>query len=203
MKNGFRFLKKLCLIALPAILFIAFVSGCGELGQVDQGRVVEYDKAKNIAVLIQDKKADPGNPDYNTLPPHAYELPTDPMEMGAAPKAGYRMKIDTVKNQITIFDPATQGFKVIDFKLVDKKENIDRENALVKGKKFPEVNKEKKTVTLYSARQKQLIVFSPPDEYLALPDKTWDAGDEVRVYYKETGKALRFMNITRTDIFKK
>ncbi|HSW62344.1 MAG TPA: DUF4881 domain-containing protein [Dissulfurispiraceae bacterium] len=203
MKKGFRFLKKLCLIALPAILFIAFVSGCGELGQVDQGRVIEYDKAMNTVTLIQDKKADPGNPDYNTLPPHTYVLPTDPMEMGAAPKAGYRMRIDIAKNQITVFDPATQGFKVIDFALVDKKENIDRENELVKGKKFPQVNKEKKTVTIYSARLKQLIVFSPPYEYLALPEKTWDAGDEVRIYFKEPGKALRFMNITRTDIFKK
>ena len=35
------------------------------------------------------------------------------------------------------------------------------------------------------------------------PDETWDAGDEARVYYKEEGKALRFMNISKTNIFKK
>jgi len=36
-----------------------------------------------------------------------------------------------------------------------------------------------------------------------MPENTWDAGDEVRIYYKEAGKALRFMNISKTDIFKK
>ncbi len=203
MIKAFRMLKKLCLIALPAILFVAFVSGCGELGKVDQGRVIEYDKAKRVVTLIQDKKADPGKPDYNTLPPHTYTVPSDPMEMGAEPKAGYRMNINTETSKITVFDPVTQGFKVIDFKLVEKKEKVERDSELVKGKKFPAVDKEKKTVTLYSARLKQLIIFSPPDEYLTLPEKTWDAGDEVRIYYKEEGKALRFMNITRTDIFKK
>jgi hypothetical protein len=48
-----------------------------------------------------------------------------------------------------------------------------------------------------------LTTFTVPDRYFALPEKTWDAGDEVRVYYKEEGKALRFMNVSRTDIFKK
>ena len=73
----------------------------------------------------------------------------------------------------------------------------------MKGKKFPLVEKDKKAITIYSGRQKLLTTFSLPDEYFALPDDTWEAGDEVRVYYKEPGKALRFMNITRTDIFKK
>ena len=48
-----------------------------------------------------------------------------------------------------------------------------------------------------------LVTFSVPEEYLALPANTWEAGDEVRIYYKEPGKAARFMNITKTDIFKK
>ena len=26
------------------------------------------------------------------------------------------------------------------------------------------------------------------------------AGDDVRIYYKESGKALRFMNVFKTDI---
>ena len=41
------------------------------------------------------------------------------------------------------------------------------------------------------------------DEYIGLPEATWDAGDEVRIYYKEEGKSLRFMNVSQTDIFKK
>jgi hypothetical protein len=61
----------------------------------------------------------------------------------------------------------------------------------------------KKAITIYSGRQKILVTFSVPDEYLALPDDAWEAGDEVRVYYKEPGKALRYLNISKTHIFKK
>ena len=72
-----------------------------------------------------------------------------------------------------------------------------------KPKKFPVVDREKKTITVYSKRQQILTTLTLPEEYFALPDYTWDAGDEVRIYYKEEGKAQRFMNITKTDIFKK
>ena len=80
---------------------------------------------------------------------------------------------------------------------------MEGDDPLVKGKKFPMVDKEKKAITLYSKRQKLLTTFSVPDEYFALPDSAWDAGDEVRIYYKEDGKAARLMNISKTDIFKK
>ena len=58
-------------------------------------------------------------------------------------------------------------------------------------------------MTIYSSRQKIYEIISLPEEYFALPESTWDAGDEVRIYYKEEGKSLRFMNISQTDIFKK
>lgn len=201
--------KKYSWITALAILPLILVLGCGELGKVDQGRVIEYDKEKGTATLIRDMKADPKNPDYTHLPPFTYELPKDPAEMGPEPKAGKRMKLDTKKSQITIFDTATQNFKTIDFTLIDQKENVDKDNPLVydaaadKPKKFPVVDREKKTITVYSKRLKSLTVFSLPDEYFALPDNTWDAGDEVRIYYKEEGKARRFMNISKTDIYKK
>ncbi len=73
----------------------------------------------------------------------------------------------------------------------------------LQGKSFPVIDKGKKTITIYSGRQKILETISVPEEYLDLPPSTWDAGDEVRIYYKQEGKALRFMNISRTDIFKK
>jgi hypothetical protein len=113
------------------------------------------------------------------------------------------MKLDAEKNQIIIFDAKAQNFKAIDFKPVEKKTGVERDDPLVKNKKFPVVDKDKKTVTIYSGRQKILETISLPDEYFALPDSTWDAGDEVRIYYKQDGKSLRFMNITQTDIFKK
>ena len=193
------------LVALP----LALLLGCSEPGKVDQGRVIKFDEATKTMVLIRDKANDTQNPDYTYLPPVTYVLPADPAEIGALPKAGGRMKIDNKKNQITIFDPASQNFKTIDFIMVDFKENIDKNHPLVydkeadKAKKFPVVDKEKKTVTIYSGRQKTLSVIQLPEEYFAMPDSTWDAGDEARVYYKEEGKALRFMNISKTNIYKK
>ncbi len=193
------------LVGLAATLLL----GCSEHGKVDQGRVIKYDAATRTVTMIRDKAADTQNPDYSVLPPVTYSLPTKPEETGPEPKAGGRMKIDNKKNQITIFDPETQSFKTIDFVMIDFKENIDKNHPLVydkdadKPKKFPVVDKQKKTVTIYSGRQKTLSVIQLPEEYFAMPDSTWDAGDEVRVYYKEEGKAQRFMNVSKTNIFKK
>jgi hypothetical protein len=187
------------LVALP----LAFLFGCAEDGKVDQGRVVSFDKDKKLVTIIRDKKIDTLNPDYTYLPPLTYTLPADPAETGPLPKAGSRMKLDAEKNQIIIFDSKAQNFKPIDFKPVEKKTGVEKDDPLVKGKKFPVVDKQKKTVTIYSTRQKILETISLPEEYFALPDSTWDAGDEVRIYYKQDGKSLRFMNITQTDIFKK
>ena len=193
------------LVALPLV----FLFGCSDFGKVDQGRVVRYDKEKRIVTIIRDVKHDPMNPDYSHLPPFAYSLPTDPMETGPEPKAGGRMKLDTQKSQIIIFDPSTQDFKTIDIKVTEKRENVDRQDPLVydaaakAAKKFPVVDREKKAVTLYSGRQKLFVVFTMPDEYFAMPDSAWDAGDEVRIYYKQEGKAIRYMNISKTDIFRK
>ena len=130
-------------------------------------------------------------------------MPKDPSERGADPKAGKRMKLDAKTREIVIYDDASKGFKKIAYTLIDEKDGVGKDNPLVKDKKFPIVDKAKKTVTIYSGRQNILITFSLPEEYLALPADTWEAGDEVRVYYKEPGKALRFMNISKTDIFKK
>lgn len=186
---------------LPALLLV-LVCGC-ELGQVDQGRVIAFDPQKGIVTLIQDKRAEPGNPDYNTLPPHTYKIPEDPAEMGPAPVAGKRVKLDVQKKEIVIFDDATQNFKTIPFTIIDMRTGIGRDHPLVRGKTFPIIDREKKTITEYSSRQRLLITFTVADEYFNLPPETWEAGDEVRIYYKEPGKALRLMNITRTDIYKK
>jgi len=193
------------LVALPVVLLM----GCSDPGKVDQGRVIKFDKEARTITMIRDKANDAQNPDYTYLPPVTYTLPTNPAEMGPEPTAGGRMKIDNKKNQITIFDPATQNFKTIDFVMVDFKENIDKNHPLVydkeadKAKKFPVIDKEKKTITIYSGRQKTLSVIQLPEEYFTMPDSTWDAGDEARVYYKEEGKSLRFMNVSKTNIFKK
>jgi len=195
--------KKPMWLPLLFVLPVSLVLGCAEGGKVDQGRVVEFDAAKRLVTIIRDVKNDSLNPDYSYLPPLTYALPEDPAETGPLPLAGGRLKLDAEKNQIKIYNPKTKNFLWIDFKPIEKKTGIDRDNPLVKNKKFPVVDKAKKTITLYSARQKILETIEVPDEYLEWPESTWTAGDEVRVYYKEEGKALRFMNITQTDIFKK
>ena len=135
--------------------------------------------------------------------PLTFTLPKDPAERGEDPKAGLRMKLDTKTREIVIYDMLTKGMAKINYTLIDQKENVGKTSPLVEGKKFPIVDQEKKAITVYSGRQKLLVTFSVPEEYLALPANTWEAGDEVRIYYKEPGKAARFMNITKTDIFKK
>jgi hypothetical protein len=197
------------LIAVMVVLSFGSLFACGKLGNVDQGRVIEFDKEKGVVTLIRDMKADPMKPDYTHLPPYKYEMPKDPSEIGALPKAGKRMKLDTEKKQIVIFDTATQNFKTIDYTLISQDEKVAGEDPRVydaateKAKTFPMIDREKKTITVYSKRQRILTTFTLPDEYFTLPDDTWDSGDEVRIYYKEEGKARRFMNLSKTDIFKK
>ena len=202
-------MKKSYWIIALTLMPIMITLGCGELGKVDQGRVVQFDKTKKTVTLIRDKSGDPQKPDYSYLPPITYTLPVNLQEMGPDPKVGLRMKLDIRNKQIVIFDTVAQNFKTLQYTLVDQKEKISKDDPLVfdkdkdKSKKFPAIDREKKTITIYSKRQETLITFSLPDEYFALPEYTWDSGDEVRIYYKEEGKSLRFMNVTKTDIFKK
>lgn len=192
-----------------AVVAAFALAACSDFGKVDQGRVVGFDKEKGLVTIIRDMSKEPLKPDYSHLPPVTYKTPEDAHEMGPEPAVGYRMKLDTKKNQVVLYDTKTQNFVTVNYTPVDLQENIEKTHPLVydaetkKAKKFPVVNKEKKTVTIYSGRQKMLTTFSPPDEYLSLPDYAWNSGDEVRIYYKQDGQALRFMNISKTDIFKK
>lgn len=194
--------RQIALNVLAGALMLVFSYGC-QYGDVDQGRVVAFDKEKGEVTIIRDVKHDAQNPEYTHLPPVVYKVPKDPKEMGPEPTPGYRIRLDTNNRQVKIFDPAEQGFKIIDYTLIDEKDNVGKNDPLVAGKNFPIVDREKKTITMYSSRQKVLLTFSLPDEYFALPDKTWVAGDEVRIYFEEEGQAHRLMNVTKTDIYKK
>jgi hypothetical protein len=204
-------MKKLLFIIVCLIVPAFLVTGCGsDFGKVTQGRTIAYDKDKKTVTFIRDANTDASKqPEYTILPPATFTIPADPAEMGPEPKAGGRMKIDIKKNQIVIYDAVAGAFKTIDYKLIEQKDNIDRQDPLVydkaakKAKPNPVIDREKKTITIYSGRQKSYTVFTLPDEYFAMPDKTWDAGDEVRAYYKEEGKSLRLMNVTKTDIYKR
>ncbi len=186
-----------------AMAVVMLITGCNDEGKVIQGRVIAYDKENKKVTFIEDKSIVKGKPEYTILPPVVFTTPEDKNEMGAHPSVGQRMKLDVDKNTINIFDTATQQFKEIAYTLIEKKDNVSKDSSLVRDKKFPIVDKNAKTIQIFSKRQKILVTFSLPEEYFALPDQTWAAGDEVRIYYKQPGKALRMMNITTTDLFKK
>ncbi|KJR43232.1 lipoprotein [Candidatus Magnetoovum chiemensis] len=186
-----------------AVVVVMIITGCNDEGKVIQGRVIAYDKENKKVTFIEDKSIIKGKPEYTLLPPVVFTTPEDKNEMGAHPSVGQRMKLDVDKNTINIFDTATQQFKEIAYTLIERKDNVSKESPLVRDKKFPIVDKNAKTIQIFSKRQKILVTFSLPEEYFSLPDETWAAGDEVRIYYKEPGKALRMMNITTTDLFKK
>jgi hypothetical protein len=195
--------------ALAVLLLAALLAGCQQMGRVDQGRVIEFNKEKGTVTMIRDASPNPDKPDYSHLPPVTYQIPKDPAEMGPDPKPGKRMKLDANNREIVIYVPALNNFAKINYTLVDQKENVGPEDPLVfdnvsgKAKTFPVVDQYRKTISIYSKRQKNLTTFSVPDEYFALPPDTWDSGDDVRIYYKEEGKASRLMNVSKTDIFKK
>jgi hypothetical protein len=189
--------------ALVAILPVALLLGCGEQGKVDQGRVIAADKAQKTITIIKDVKHELGKPVYDQLPPVVYAIPRDLAEMGPEPKAGKLMKIDPKQKLIVIFDDGSQSFKNIAYVLIDHKEGVGLRDPLVAGKKFPVVDREKKAITVYDKQKRMLTTFSLPEEYFAKPDQTFGFGDEVRIYAKQAGQAVRLMNISETDIFKK
>jgi len=199
------------LIAVVAAGLVAPLMGCKKenYGKVEQGRTIAYNKETHEVTLIHDSAMNAQKPVYDVLPPSVFKMPADPKETGPEPKAGQRMKLDTEKKAIVIFDTATRKFATLPITIVDLQQPVDKEHPLVydkaekKSKKFPVIDQDKKTITIYSGRQKMLCTFTVPDTYFSYPESTWDAGDEVRIYYKTAGQALRYMNVSKTDIYKK
>lgn len=206
-------IKPILLIAASAGLMLG-IAGCdtSKYGKVEQGRVVAFDADKRIVTVVHDSAMDPVHPVYDVMPAVEFSLPTDPAEVGPLPKAGQRLKLDIENKQIELYDIPKAKLVYLDIEIVDLQQNIDKTHPLVydasakAAKPFPVIDAEKKTVTIYSGRQKVLCTFAIPEGYTdrnVYPLSTWDAGDEVRIYFKTEGKALRFMNISKTDIYKK
>ena len=192
---------------LAILTLMAFaLAGCSsEYGKVLQAKVIKYDKDKKTVTMVLESEHHFGteNQVFDKLPPVTYALPTDPAEMGPEPKAGMRMLMDPETDKIIYFDEASGTLKTVQFQVLDKQKGVAKDDPRVKDKKFPLIDKDKKSLTVYSSRWKTLVTLSLPDEYLSMAPETWDSGDIVRIYYKEEGKALRFMNVSKTDIFKK
>ncbi len=146
------------------------------LAEEIMGRCVAFDQAKNTITVIKDVNNNKANPNFQ-LPPVTYMLPG-----GAEPvKFGKRINLDTKENKMKYFDDASNSFKIIDFTLIEKKEAVEPNDVLVANSKFPVINKEKKTVSIYSKRQKVLTVISVSADAAGLSENIYDSGDDLKL----------------------
>lgn len=194
---------KIRTLLLTLVVMASFgLAGCNDFGQVDQGRTVGFDPATKTVTFVQDVDHDQLNPNYSGSIV-SFKLPVDPAEIGPLPKVGERVKLDLEKKCIILYNTQTKALETVPITIVDVQKDLGRNHPLVKGKTFPIIDKAKNSITEYSARQRSLVTFTVPESMIDLPPATWEAGDEVRLYYKEKGQALRFMNISKTNIYKK
>lgn len=182
--------------ALASIAAALALSGCGTLGQVEQGRVIAYDRqTRRVTLIREDAAASRSSP--GILPPVTIAAPADPNEMGPAPSAGGLMLLDVRNRRIVIYDRVTRAFRSIAYTTLEERRNVGQTPGP------PVVDRARKTITLYAAKERMLITFGASDDLLAMPADTWRAGDVVRYYYKDhPARALRLMNVTQTDLSK-
>ncbi len=206
MKRAIGLLIVLCLT-------LSFILSCQKQPQealkITQGRVLEFDPNTLSLLIIVDKNNNNEKPDFNTLPPQRFDLSTDIIEKGSEPTGGYRLNLDTQKKQLTLYNPSEQNIMNVDIKILEQKLNVQRDDPLVYDKKtqttknYLSIDKTKKIIHLYSLRQRTYLSFQVEDKYINLPDRAWLSGDYVKIAYKEgTTKALKFTNITKTDLLK-
>lgn len=189
-------------LALAALALLLLVSGCGRFGRVNQGRVIEFDRAKGLVTLIQDSNTQPGKPRFDVLPPVTVRVPRDAREMGPEPEAGKLIDLDSDRGRAVVFDAQSGSLRTIAVSVVERRDNVPPSDARVAGLAFPMIDRAQRTVTVYSSARQQFIRFSVAGEHLSLPPDSWKMGDDVRYYYKEPGQALRLMNATKTDLVK-
>ena len=190
----------------PAKVAVLILGGalswsCGELGKVDQGRVIAFDGSQGLVTLIgASATKNTRDSRYDVLPPVTVLVPRDPEEMGPAPEAGKLMEFDLERSVLLVFDAGRQSFRRIGFSLIHQEQNVGVRDPRVAGKQFPVLDRTSRTITIYSPWQRLLAKISVAGEYWDLPEDTWRFGDEVRYYYKDRRQALRMMNVTKTDI---
>jgi hypothetical protein len=190
-------------MSLSAAVLIAFLAnfGCAEFGQVNQGQAVHFDRAAGVVTLISDSNYnDPANPRYDTLPPVTVRIPQDPNDMGPEPEAGWLLSLDTEAGKAVVYNPDSRSLRSIEIVPIERQSGVAPNSPLVAGKTFPIVDRQSKSVTVYSRSWRSLVRFTVADEHLNLPEAAWRVGDQVRYYYKSPDQALRFMNVSKTDL---
>lgn len=194
---------KIRILLLSLVLALSFaLAACNFDGGVEQGRCVAYDQAANTVTLVVDTTLDSNNPHYSGGV-HTFKLPTNPLDMGPVPVAGGRLMLEIDKNMILYYDQQDQKVKEMPVEFVKVEKGVKAKD--VAGKKFPMVDKAACTVTVYSPRLKSIVTFKVPQDAINMPDYTWTAGNEVRIAFRNENKnqAIRFMNVSQTDIFKR
>ncbi|MCX8069450.1 MAG: DUF4881 domain-containing protein [Thermodesulfovibrionales bacterium] len=195
---------------LICVLFVSLflLMSCQEKAKETfiQGRVIDYDINTNQVKIIRDANNDMIKPNYNTLPLLTFELPKDIIPKGSEPTDGYRINTDAENGVITVYDPQNNIFKDLKITIVDKVINVQRDDPLVFDKntkspvKFPIIEKDKKTITLYSQRQKIYLKFKVDETLFELPEKAWRAGDDIKISTKDNKKITTYTNLTKSDI---
>ena len=182
---------------LAASLGLGACSGDDYGKTVEQGRAVAFGNGQ--VTFVKDSNVDPKKyPMYeNSI--RTYKLPADPKEIGPAPEVGNLIDVDVAKKEIKVY--RNNALETMSVEIVNEQKGVESHNAAVKGKKFPMVNKDKGEVTVYM--KKTLATFKIPSSLASTDEAFWMIGDNVRVFTKEEGVARRFMNITKTNIFKK
>ncbi|MBO4335466.1 MAG: DUF4881 domain-containing protein [Desulfovibrio sp.] len=183
-------------IVLAASMGLAACSGEDYGKTIAQGRCVAFADGK--VTFVKDSNTDPKKSANYENKALTFKLPSDPKEIGPEPQAGSFIDFDADKKEVKVFKDGNLVTSPVEIVNVEK--GIENFNSKVKGKKFPMINADKKEVTIYI--KKTLATFKAPAD-LPLDEAFWVKGDDVRVFFKEEGKALRFMNITKTNIFKK
>lgn len=188
-----------------AVMAVAFTAvglmSCGDLGQVEQGLVIDFDAAGgHVTVITDSNPSDPKNPRYDVLPPKIVRLPEDSDQMGPTPAAGMLIHFDAESGELVVFDPASSSLRSIEFSVLQRADGVYADDSRVAGVGLPRVDEERSAVTLYAPRVRQLVTITVPEEALSLPRECWQSGDEVRYYYKDPAEALRMMNVTKTSV---
>ncbi|MDR1660062.1 MAG: DUF4881 domain-containing protein [Desulfovibrio sp.] len=193
--------NRILMTALLAALSFA-LSACDYDGGVEQGRAVAFEPGKNVTLVLDTSKVR-NKPLYNGKTA-TYKLPVDSMDMGPEPACGGLLAVNPEKKVVSVYDAAGKAVRELPVDFTDVQKDIGARHPLVAGKSFPMINKEKQTVTVYAPTLRSLVTFNP-GAAIAMPADTWKFGDEIRVSFRSTERTqtTRFMNITKTNIFRR
>ncbi|MDE5832992.1 MAG: DUF4881 domain-containing protein [Desulfovibrio sp.] len=189
-------------LALAFVLVFSLVlAACEFNGGVEQGRCVAYDEANRTVTVVVDTAIDQHNPHYSGKV-DTFKLPEKDIDMGPAPIAGDLLMVETDKKQILYYNQADKKIETMPVTIISEEKGVTAKS--LGSRTFPEINEQDRAITVYSARLGELITFRPDaEDAFNLPKSTWALGDEVRIAYRNDtrAQAIRFMNVSKTNIF--